>query len=118
MTKKDEEREKKLVELEEISTEITEIKTQLNKVIITLGHIQIRDKAKNLLRPFDNLLDKADREKIKNNSNTKWELIASKIKEKYKQYEKSIKYKAFIEIVEKSAESITKGNDDAIFSEY
>ena len=129
LTKKDEEREKKFeeerkknLELEEEvqkqKSELNEIKTQLNKVIITLGHIQIRDKAKNLLRPFDNLLDKEDKEKIKNNSNTKWELIASKIKEKYKQYEKSIKYKAFIEIVEKSAESITKGNDDAIFSEY
>ena len=117
LTKKDEEREKKLVELEEISqkqeTEITEIKTQLNKVIITLGHIQIRDKAKNILRPFESLLDKEDIEQIKNNKKKKWELIASKIKENYRQYEKSIKYKAFVEIVEKSAESITKGNDDA-----
>lgn len=65
-------------------------------------------------------MDKKEEEAIKQKKKTKWQTISEKIKEKYKKYENSNKYKAFVEIVEKSAETIDKGNEfvDKIKMEY
>jgi sulfur relay (sulfurtransferase) DsrC/TusE family protein len=96
-----------------LKTEISETKAKLEEVTKTLGFIQLRDKAKNFLKSFNIKLDKKDKEAIDPKKKTKWKIISEKIKEKYKKYENSNKYRAFIEIVEKSSETIDKGNDSA-----
>jgi len=96
-----------------LKTEISETKAKLEEVTKTLGFIQLRDKAKNFLKSFNIKLDKKDKEAIDPKKKSKWKIISEKIKEKYKKYENSNKYRAFIEIVEKSSETIDKGNDSA-----
>lgn len=104
MAKQSEERYQKL------QNEMILLKSKLEKVTNTIGYIQMRDCAKNLLKPYQDLLTKEDNEKIEKDHNKKWELIANKIKDSYKRYENSKNYKAFIEIMEKSVDLIKKGN--------
>ena len=94
-----------------LTNEISKTKAKLEEVTKTLGFIQLRDKAKNFLKSFNIKLDKKDKEAIDPTKKSKWKIISEKIKEKYKKYENSNKYRAFIEIVEKSSETIDKGND-------
>ena len=103
-----------------LKKEINETKAKMEDVYGTLSLIQLRDRAKNFLKSFNIKLDKKDEEAIKQKKKTKWQTISEKIKEKYKKYENSNKYKAFVEIVEKSAETIDKGNEfvDKIKMEY
>ena len=103
-----------------LKKEINETKAKMEDVYGTLSLIQLRDRAKNFLKSFNIKLDKKDEEAIKQKKKTKWQTISEKIKEKYKKYENSNKYKAFVEIVEKSAETMDKGNEfvDKIKMEY
>ena len=109
--------EKRIEQLENenniLKTEISKTKAKLDEVTKTLGDIQLRDIAKNFLKSFNIQLDKKDEETIKQNKKMKWHIISEKIKEEYKKYENSAKYEAFIEIVEKSAETVDKGNQFA-----
>ena len=112
-----EEMKKENIELQNkvslFETQLNNVQDENNKIIETLGHIQLRDKAKNLLRSFNIILDENDQKKIDRKEKTKWELISEKIKEQYKKYEKSNNYKVFCEIIEKSADTIDEGNKSA-----
>ena len=112
-----EEAEKRFQHLENennvLKNEISKTKAKLDEVTKALGLIQLRDRAKNFLKSFNIKLDNKDEEAIKEKKKTKWKIISDKIKENYKKYEKSNKYGAFIEVVEKSSETIDKGNEFA-----
>ena len=89
-------------ENKEIITKVNSIKTKLHsikeknkKIFEILGHIQLKDKAKNLLRSFNIILNEKDKKIIEKNEKKKWELISEKIKEKYKSYENTNNYKVF-----------------------
>ena len=98
---------------QKLQNEMIQVKSKLDKVTNTIGYIQMRDCAKNLLKPYQTLLTREDTEIIGKNKNKKWELIANKIKDSYKIYEHSKNYKTFIEIIEKSVDLIEKGNKRA-----
>lgn len=113
-------------EKNELQNKITLIETQLKKVedknnemTEILGHIQLRDKAKNFLRSFNIILDENDlkpkdeKTKEKKEKQKKWILIAQKIKKEYEIYKNSSNYKVFCEIIDKSAQTIEKGNQSA-----
>ena len=96
-----------------LKNEIFKTKAKLDEVTKALGQIQLRDRAKNFLKSFNIKLDNKDEEAIKQKKKTKQKIIFEKIKEKYKKYENSNKHGAFIEVVEKSSETIDKGNEFA-----
>ena len=114
---RDEKAEKRFQNLENqnnaLKNEIFKTKAKLDEVTKALGKIQLRDRAKNFLKSFNIKLDNKDEEAIKQKKKTKQKIIFEKIKEKYKKYENSNKYGAFIEVVEKSSETIGKGNEFA-----
>ena len=68
-----------------LQTKISTMETQIEKITETLGNIQMRDKAKNLLRHYEYLLDNEDKDLIKKDKNEKWNLIVNKIKQNYRQ---------------------------------
>ena len=95
-----------------MENEIRDVKKKLKNVRATLSNVQMRDGAKNILRYYENLLDKDDKKKIEKNKNKKWELIAKKIEKNYEGINTQ-KNKTFIEIVKKCADKIYKGNANA-----
>ena len=104
----------------ELQTEIVALINQLEnvqeehrKIADILDKIQMRDKAKNIFKPFEQLLKDEDLIKIKEDRNKKWKLIAQRAKEYYKNYNNSNKYKSFAEIIDKSVELMAKGNKAA-----
>ena len=109
------EREEHYKELDE---RYEELKSELEELKKEMGYIQMRDRAKNLLKPYQNHLNNEDNEMIVKDKNKKWELIANRIKEYYKKFENSQNYKAFIEIVDKSVKTISKGNYTAYNINY
>jgi len=90
------------------------------KIIDILGKIQMRDSLKNMFSPFEIHLTEEDRLKINKDRNKRWKIIAQRAKEYYINYNKSRKYMAFAEIMDKSAELMAKGNkaDHDINLEY
>ena len=100
-----------ITKVNSIKTKLHSIKEKNKKIFEILGHIQLKDKAKNLLRSFNIILNEKDKKIIEKNEKKKWELISEKIKEKYKSYENTNNYKVFCEIIEKSAETIEKVNE-------
>ena len=104
----------------ELQTEIVALTNQLEnvqeehrKIADILDKIQMRDRAKNIFMPFEQLLKDEDLIKIKEDRNKKWKLIAQRAKEYYKNYNNSNKYKSFAEIMDKSVELMAKGNKAA-----
>ena len=114
LKKKSDENYKELLNnMIEMKSQLENVQIENRKIKNTLGKIQIRDSAKNILRPYEIYLDFKDKEIIEKDKKKKWEIIASKIKGHYNEYENSDNYKAFAEIVDKSVDAIAKGNDDA-----
>lgn len=108
-------------QIEEHSKKINDIKNKLEDVLGVLGAIQMRDRSKNVLRPYIGLLDKTELDNLEKDKKKKWEIIAKKIEDYFlKNYKNSPKCKIFLEIVEKCLENINKGNYDAhhVNSEY
>ena len=100
-------------EMKIMKKEVNQLHKKIEKISSTLGTIQMRDRAKNLLKPYEYLLNNEDIEIIEKDKDKKWELISNKIKGKHKEHEKSDYYPAFMEIVAKSAQTISKGNKAA-----
>ena len=100
-------------EMKIMKKEVNQLHIKIEKILSTLGTIQMRDLAKNLLKPYEYLLNNEDKKIIEKDKDKKWELISNKIKGKYKEYEKSDYYPAFMEIVDKSVQTISKGNKAA-----
>ena len=75
-----------ITKVNSIKTKLHNIKEKNKKIFEILGHIQLKDKAKNLLRSFNIILNEKDKKIIEKNEKKKWELISEKIKEKYKNY--------------------------------
>jgi len=105
---------------EENEKKYNELKGELNKVKLdnkeiskVLGSIQMRDKAKTLLKHYVFLLDTNDNKIIAKEPNKKWEIISRKIKIFYDDYKNTKYCKAFFEIISKCAETLEQGNKDA-----
>ena len=96
-----------------IETQLKDVQDENKKITETLGHIQLRDKAKNFLKSFNIILQENDLKKIELGKKKKWDLISEKIKENYKNYQNSDNYEVFCEIIEKSAKAIDEGNNSA-----
>ena len=96
-----------------IETQLKDVQDENKKITETLGHIQLRDKAKNFLKSFNIKLQENDLKKIELGKKKKWDLISEKIKENYKNYQNSDNYEVFCEIIEKSAKAIDEGNNSA-----
>ena len=96
-----------------IETQLKDVQDENKKITETLGHIQLRDKAKNFLKSFNIKLQENDLKKIELGKKKKWDLISEKIKENYKNYQNSDNYEIFCEIIEKSAKAIDEGNKSA-----
>ena len=96
-----------------IETQLKDVQDENKKITETLGHIQLRDKAKNFLKSFNIKLQENDLKKIELGKKKKWDLISEKIKENYKNYQNSDNYEVFCEIIEKSAKAIDEGNKSA-----
>ena len=109
--------QKKNVELQkkndELQTKMENVLKENRKIIDILGKIQMRDSVKNMFNSFVHHLKEADRMEIQKDKNKKWNLIAQRAKEYYIKYYNSNKYKAFAEIMDKSAELMAKGNKAA-----
>ena len=119
LKKENEERFEKLEKNNnDLQNEIQQMKKTNQSIINILGKIQMRDRAKNVLSPYEYLLTEEDKKSIKEYG--KWITIADKIKKKYKDYKKNKKYTVFIEFVNKCANLIEKGNEDAhrVYSNY
>ena len=72
----------------------------------------MREGANNILRSYEYLLDSSDKLLIEKDKRIKWELIANKIKILYNKKNNTKANKAFIEIVEKCVNALTKGNEN------
>jgi len=107
------EMEQKDIKITELQIEMNKQKKKLEDIISILGTIQMRDRAKNVLREYKNLLDDDEKKIIEKDKRKKWELIKNKIIQKYKNHEKCRKYIIFCEIVEKCVKTIKEGNNDA-----
>ena len=107
------EMEQKDIKISELKMEMNNQKNKLEDIISILGTIQMRDRAKNVLREYKNLLDDDDKKILEKDKRKKWELIKNKIIQRYKNHENCPKYLIFCEIVEKCVKTIKEGNNDA-----
>ena len=107
------EMEQKDIKISELKMEMNNQKNKLEDMISILGTIQMRDRAKNVLREYKNLLDDDDKKILEKDKRKKWELIKNKIIQRYKNHENCPKYLIFCEIVEKCVKTIKEGNNDA-----
>ena len=103
-----------------LENQLENVQEKNRKIIDILGKIQMRDSLKNMFSPFEIHLTEEDRLKINKDRNKRWKIIAQRAKEYYINYNKSRKYMAFAEIMDKSAELMAKGNkaDHDINLEY
>ena len=112
-SKNDERYNKLMKEYYKVNEKLNSLQKKYQEISELLGYVQMREGAKNILNPYEYLLDQTDRLRIEKENMGKWKLIANKIKEFYGEYKDTKNYKVFIEIVEKCVKTLSEGNEGA-----